>query len=70
MDIQKKINEAMIVLPPLESYFMDKIQVPIIEPSVVHISEAYMPSADNKIKVITFRKNYVTMKWEFDSKNF
>lgn len=71
MNIQRKIDEAMIILPPFESYFMDRVQVPIIEPSMVHISDAYLPSSEAcKIKTITFRKNFVTMEWEFESKNF
>ncbi len=71
MQIQKKIDEAMIILPPFESYFMDQIQVPIVEPSMIHISDAYLPSSEElKIRVLTFRKNFVSRKWEFESKNF
>lgn len=71
MDIQKEIDKAMIILPPFETYFMDRVQVPIIEPSMGRITDSYLPSADEvKTKVITFRKNFDTRKWEFDSKNF
>lgn len=71
MDIQREIDKAMMILPPFETYFMDRVQVPIVEPSMIHISDTYLPSADEiKIKVITFRKNFDTRKWEFESKNF
>lgn len=71
MDIQRKIGKAMIILPPFESYFMDRVQVPIIEPLMLNVSDAYLPSSEAlKIKVLTFRKNFITMKWEFESKNF
>ena len=71
MDIQREIDKAMIILPDFETYFMDRVQVPIIEPSMVHISDTYLPSFEEyKTKVITFRKNFVSKKWEFESKNF
>jgi glycyl-tRNA synthetase alpha subunit len=71
MNIQREIDKAMIILPPFESYFMDRVQVPIIEPSMINISDAYLPSSEElKIRVLTFRKNFVSRKWEFESKNF
>lgn len=71
MNIQREIDKAMIILPPFETYIMDRVQVPIVEPSMIHISDAYLPSTEEyKIKVITFRKNFDARKWEFESKNF
>lgn len=71
MEIKREIDKAMIILPDFETYFMDRVQVPIIEPTMVNISDAYMPSSNAfKIKVLTFRKNFIAKKWEFESKNF
>lgn len=64
------INEALSLCPPFESYFNDMVQVPILEPTIVVMNESYVPSAESKQKIITFRKNYKTGSWEFDSKNF
>jgi hypothetical protein len=71
MNSQREIDKAFIILPLFESYFMDRVQVPIIEPSMGHFQDVYIPSYEAyKIKALTFVKNFVTMKWEFESKNF
>lgn len=71
MDIQNKINEAMILLPPFESYFMDRIEVPLVQASIMCVSDSYIPySKHYQIKVLRFVKNFIIMKWEFESKNF
>ena len=71
MEMQQMIDEAMVLLPPFDTYFMDRVQVPIFEPAFILVSDSYLPSREAfKTKTITFQKNFSTKKWKFCSKDF
>lgn len=71
MDVEEKISFAASLCPDFESFHLDMVQIPILEkPSILVNSSVYPSKEECKSKVITFRKNFKTKSWDFDSKNF
>ncbi|MDI6033018.1 hypothetical protein QLS91_08020 [Flavobacterium sp. LB2P84] len=70
MNSDEKINFAFSLCPDFDTYENDMVQIPIIEePSIITNNSVY-PSEQEKLKIITFRKNFKNKSWEFYNKNF